>query len=226
MRLDVKIRTLCLAGVGMVAALVAGEALARGGGRSGGGHWIGGGGHGHHWGGGVHGGRASFGGGRRTADFGGYWGRGRGGAGDYWGGYYGGGGVYYGDGGNYGNYGDYASEGPPAYRRGANPRAQLLPGAGLPGSDRGLSAGGLPQLRAGRVLWLRPAHYLCSRDAASWGAKELQPPRGVRKRCFNAPNMGKTSDLARSPQSQPARLRPQKSHAAAASNHNPASATR
>jgi hypothetical protein len=117
MRLDVKFRTLCLAGVGMVAVLAAGEALARGGGRfGGGGHWIGGRGHGlgvgHHEGGGVHGGRVALGGGRRAADFGGYRRRGLGGDGSYWGGYYGGGGVYYDD---VGNYGDYAPNGPPAY---------------------------------------------------------------------------------------------------------------
>jgi hypothetical protein len=54
MRLKVRFRTLCLVGVCMVAVLPAGEALARGGGRSGGGHWIGGRGPapGHHWGGG------------------------------------------------------------------------------------------------------------------------------------------------------------------------------
>jgi hypothetical protein len=122
MRLTVKFRTLCLAGVAVVAVLAAGEALARGGGHSGGGaHWIGGGGrgqhwgggvHGQHWGGGVHGGRVGFGGARRADDFGGYWRRGLGGGGSYWGGYYGGGGVYYDD---VGNYGDYAPDGPPAY---------------------------------------------------------------------------------------------------------------
>ena len=116
MRLDVKFRTLCLAGVGIVAVLAAGEALARGGGRSAGGHWIGGGGHGQHWGDGVRGGRVAHGGGRRTADFGGYWRRGNGSGGSYWGGYYGGGGVYYDD---VGNYGDNAPDGPPAYGGGA-----------------------------------------------------------------------------------------------------------
>jgi hypothetical protein len=112
MRLDVKFRTLCLAGVGIVAVLAAGEVLARGGGRSAGGHWIGGGSHGQHWGGGVHGGRVAHGGGRRTADFGRYWRRDHGSGGSYWGGYYGGGGVYYDD---VGNYDDYAPDGPPAY---------------------------------------------------------------------------------------------------------------
>jgi hypothetical protein len=125
MRLTVKIRTLCLAGVAVVAVLDAGEALARGGGHAGGGgHWIGGGGRGQHWGGGVHGqhwggvhgGRVGFGGARRAADFGGNWRRDHGRDGSYWGGYYGGGGVYYGD---VGNYGDYAPDGPPAYGGGA-----------------------------------------------------------------------------------------------------------
>jgi hypothetical protein len=111
MRLTVKFRTFCLAGVAVVAVLAAGEALARGGGHSAGGHWIGGRGHGQHWGGGVHGGRVAHGDGRRGAEFGGYWRRGLGRGGSYWGGYYGGGGVYYND---VGNYGDYAPDGPPA----------------------------------------------------------------------------------------------------------------
>ena len=113
MRLNVKLRTLCLAGVGMVVVLAAGEALARGGGRSGGGgHWIGGRGLGHHAGGGGHGGHVGYGGWRRAGDFGRYWRRDRGQGGSYWGGYYGGGGVYYDD---VGNYDGYAPEGPPAY---------------------------------------------------------------------------------------------------------------
>jgi hypothetical protein len=106
MRLTVKFRTLCLAGVTVVAVLAAGEALARGGGHSAGGR-----GHGQHRGGGVHGGRFAHGDGRRAADFGGYWRRGFGRGGSYWGGYYGGGGVYYDD---VGTYGDYAPDGPPA----------------------------------------------------------------------------------------------------------------
>ena len=119
MRLTVKFRPLCLAGVAIVAVVAAGEALARAGGHSAGGHsagghWIGGRGHGQHWGG-VHGGRVGDGG-RRSADFGGYRHRGLGGDGGYWGGYYGGNGVYYGD---VGNYGDYAPDGPPAYGGGA-----------------------------------------------------------------------------------------------------------
>ncbi len=113
MRLTVKFRTLCLAGAAVVAVLAAGEALAKGGGRSGGGHWIGG--RGQHWGGGVHGGRAAHRGGR-AVDFGGYGRRGLGRGGGYWGGYYGGGGVYYDD---FGNYGDYGPYGPPAYGGGA-----------------------------------------------------------------------------------------------------------
>ena len=178
MRLTVNFRTLCLAGVAVVAVLAAGEALARGGGRSAGGHWIGGRGHNQHWGGGVHGGRVGFGGGRRAADFGGYGRRGLGRGGSYWGGYYGGGGVYYDD---FGNYGDYGPDGPPAYRGGATIYApNYYSGAGLPGSDRGLSAGSLPQLCASRVLRRRSAHHLSSRDAAWQSAQELQLPRGVR----------------------------------------------
>jgi len=116
MRLPLKFRPLCLAGVAIVALLATGEALARAGGHSAGGHWVGGRGHGQHWGGGVRGGRVGFAGERRAADFGGYWGRGFGRGGSYWGGYYGGGGVYYDD---VGSYGDYAPDGPPAYGGGA-----------------------------------------------------------------------------------------------------------
>jgi len=65
MRLPLKFRPLCLAGVAIVALLATGEALARAGGRSAGGHWVGGRGHGQHWGGGVHGGRVARGDGRR-----------------------------------------------------------------------------------------------------------------------------------------------------------------
>ncbi len=116
MRVPLKFRPLCLAGVAIVALLAAGEALAKAGGHSAGGHWVGGRGHGQHWDGGIHGGRVGFAGERRAADFGGYWGRGFGRGGSYWGGYYGGGGVYYDD---FGNYGDYGPDGPPAYRGGA-----------------------------------------------------------------------------------------------------------
>ena len=127
MRLTVKFRTFCLAGVAVVAVLAAGEALARGGGHSAGGHWIGGRGHGQHWGGGVHGGRVAHGDGRRGAEFGGYWRRGLGRGGSYWGGYYGGGGVYYND---VGNYGDYAPDGPPAYGGAATIYAPYYPAPG------------------------------------------------------------------------------------------------
>lgn len=113
MRFSVKLRTLCLAGAGMVAVLVAGEALARGGGHfAGGGHWIGGRGHGQHWGGGGHGGHVGHGGWRRAGDFGRYWRRDHGQGSGYWGGYYGGGGVYYDDA---GYRDDYADDRPAGY---------------------------------------------------------------------------------------------------------------
>ena len=202
MRLTVKFRTLCLAGVAVVAVLAAGEALARGGGRSGGGgHWIGGRGHGQHWGGGVHGGRVAHGGGRRAADFGGgYRRRGLGGGGSYWGGYYGGGGVYYDD---VGNYGDYFPDGPPAY-------------GGTPRSMR-------PTITRRRATRLRPwfirrwstQAMRRSRPMAPIRTSSIFTRRGIAGRA-------RVAIAARSKAQPP----PQKSHAAAASSHNPASATR
>ena len=112
MRLTVKIRALCPAGVAIVAVLAASEATARAGGRSASGQLIAGRGHGQYWGGGVHGAGVAHGGGRQASDLGGYWRRGLGHGGGYWGGYYGGGGVYYDD---VGNYGEYSLDDPPTY---------------------------------------------------------------------------------------------------------------
>jgi len=122
MRLDAKLRTLCLAGMGITAVLAAGEALARGRGYSAvGGHRVVGSGLGaglgQHWVGG-HGRHVGYGGRRRAAYFNGY------GRGGYGGGYYGGGGVYYDD---PSYYHDYTPDRPTAYSAATNPAPNYYP---------------------------------------------------------------------------------------------------
>ncbi len=196
MRVPLKFRPLCLAGVAIVALLAAGEALAKAGGHSAGGHWVGGRGHGQHWDGGIHGGRVGFAGERRAADFGGYWGRGFGRGGSYWGGYYGGGGVY--------------------MTMSAVTATTLLMARRPMAAGRRFMRPTITRLRRRRPIRRWPT--LAMRRTCPMApirTSSIFPPRGIAGRARFA--IAAWSEAA---------LPSQKSHAAAASSHNPARATR